>query len=88
MNDVAFGFTVLTAMSLVCALVAHLLIRRSLVASLLSTAIVAGLFHLFARSRWEQSFLYAWATGAVIALIVALIVGWGIRRFRTRKTSP
>src|SRR5262249_38741181 len=87
MSDQQIGLLVLFALSVACALVAHALIRSYWVATASAAAAVALLFHLFARSSWEQMFLYAWATGAVAGLAAALLVGLAFRRFRGRTTA-
>lgn len=86
MSDQTFGLLVLFALSTGCAVVAHWLTRRYWLASVAAAAIVAILFEVFARAKWDRLFLYAWATGAVAGVSTALLVGLFFRWYRGRPT--
>jgi hypothetical protein len=87
MTDQQWGLLVLFGLCVACSAAAHLLIRRYWAAAAAAAAAVAVLFQAFARATWDHMFLYAWATGVVAGLAVALAVGAAFRHLRRRGTA-
>ena len=82
MSAAATGIVALVSISVVCAVLAHLLIRRMIVAAFVASLIASFLFQIAATihlGHMDKFVLIAFVVGAFWAFLIGLVVGSVLR---------